>query len=385
MKKVVWISLVSLTTAGSSVIPSLALAQAQQPDEGIRLLAGAQYQSDSNFSRTANAEEEQILRAGLGVGYSKSISAQRIAFRFSANQYRYNERDYLDENSWEGTASWRSQFTNSVSTLINYQREETPVDQLEFTGRDLVARENTNAQLSLGDNRWLGIIVGAHQLQQRHSNEERRYLNFKDQDVFAEVRYKGASSSWVSLRYRDGERNYELFELQPTNLNFDYTQWEVETAWKLTPKTELSGVAGYFTREGESNNNEGALASMKLTWQTSPKLATEITYSFSQPALGESTDAPNEIASTILMFRWQWSSKVNVTAGGSYSELEYPGADDILPRIERNISATPLAMEWLFSDSLRFRFSAQWIERHSPIFIRDYDGYILTGGLALAF
>ncbi|PUA29224.1 MAG: hypothetical protein B0W54_01055 [Cellvibrio sp. 79] len=385
MKKVFWIPLVSFATAGSSVFPSFALAQAPQPDEGVRLLAGAQYQSDSNFSRTADAEEEQILRAALGIGYSKSISAQRIALRFSANQYRYEERDFLNENSWEGNASWRSQFSNSVSTLINYQREETPVDQLEFTGRDLVARENANAQLSLGGNRWLGIIVGAHQLQQRHSNEDRRYLNFKDQDVFAELRYRAATSSWASLRYREGERNYELFELLPKNLNFDYSQWEIETAWQLTPKTELSGLAGYFTREGESNNNEGALASMKLTWQASPKLATEITYSFSQPALGESTDAPNEIGSAVLMFRWQWSSKINVTAGGSYSKLEYPGADDLLPRIERNISVTPLAIEWLFSDSLRFRFSSQWMERHSPIFIRDYDGYILTGGLALAF
>ena len=369
-------------------------AQPHQPSagDGFRFIASAQHQYDSNFSRIAeealeeqSSQDEQITRAALGVGYNKSISAQRLGLRFTANQYRYAERDHLNENSWEGSASWRSRFGHNASSLLNYERTESPVDQLEFRGRDLVARENANAQLSLGDSRRLGIIIGAHQFQQSHSNIEREFLDFEDEDFFAEVRYKGPASSWVSVRYREGDRDYEWVELLPRDLNFEYQQWEIETSWALTPKTELTGVAGYFEREGATNNDEGALAGLKLSWQTTAKVATEIAYTFNQPAQGETTDAPIEVSSSSFTVSWQWTTKLQLAAGGIYSEFDYINIDDASPYVERNISISPLAIEWRFSDTLQFRLHSQWVERHSPILIRDYDGHIITGGLGLVF
>lgn len=363
----------------------------QRSDEGFRFIGGAQYTSDSNFSRTNESileqelRDEQITRAALGIGFNKSISAQQIGLRFTANQYNYAERDHLNENSWEGSANWRSRFGHNASSLLRYVRTETPVDQLEFRGRDLIAREDADAQLSFGDSRRVGIIIGAHHFEQSHSNSERQFLDFRDQDAFAEIRYKGLASSWVSLRYRQGDRDYEWVELLPRNLNFDYKQWEIETSWTLTPKTELSGIAGYFEREGATNDGEGALAGLKLSWQTTPKLATEIAYSFNQPAEGESTDAPIEVSTSSLMFRWQWTQKIQLASGGSYSEFEYLYLNTAIPYWEKNVSVTPLSIEYTYSDAIRFRLHGQWVERSSPIVIRDYDGHIITGGLALVF
>jgi hypothetical protein len=368
----------------------------QRPDEGFKFIAAAQHQYDSNFARVASnfgedpvnpeiGHDEQITRAALGIGYNKSISNQRLGVRFTANQYSYAERDYLDEHSFEGSANWRSQFSRNFSTQLNYERTELPVDQLEFRGRDLVANDKAKVQLSLGDSRRLGFVVGAIQTDQTHSNEDRQYLDFQDQDVFAEVRYKGLASSWVSLRYRKGDRDYEWVELLPRDLNFDYEQWEIETSWALSPKAELSGIAGYFEREGATNDDEGALAGLTFSWQTTPKIATEVSYTYSQPAQGETSDSPAEVSVASLMVRWQWTTKILVSAGGSYSEYEYVNEREYSPYGERNLSLTPLTVEWVFSEALRFRLSSQWYERHSPDVIRDFDGHVITGGLGLVF
>lgn len=361
-----------------------AQAQKKSAEDGVRLLGGAQYQDESNFSRTHDGSDEQIIRAGVGLGYSKSISAQKFALRVIANEYRYAQREYLDENSWEGAASWRSQYTSSIHSLLEYDRTEVPVDQLEFEGRDHVAREDANAKISLGNNHHVAVFFGGHYLQQTHSNLERSYLDFADNDVFAELRYKGQGNSWLGLRYRNGERNYDSLT-QAVLLNFDYRQWEVDVQWQLTPKTRLQGVGGYFERSGENNDDEGALASLTWSWQVTHKLVTDINFSTSQPAQGETSDAPNEIKSTSLMLRWQWTEKLQFSSGASYTEFDYLNPQDLSTRIERNISATPFAIEWQLSTAIGFRLHSQWIERKSPVLLRAYDGYVITGGLALAF
>jgi hypothetical protein len=365
-------------------VDARAQTQTAAATEGFRFMAGAQYQDDSNFSRTAEAGDEQISRAGVGLGYTKSISAQQFAAKVVASEYRYAQREYLDENSWEGSASWRSQFTSAIRSLLEYERTEIPVDQLEFNGRDHVARENANAQITLGNNRRLAVLLGAHYLQQTHSNLERSYLDFSDEDVFAELRYKGQGDSWVGLRYRNGERNYDSLT-QAALLNFDYRQWEIETRWQLTPKTQVQGLAGYFERRGDNNDDEGALASVSWSWQTTSKLTADISYSISQPALGETTDAPNEIKNTSLLLRWQWSEKLQLSSGVSYTEFDYLNPQDLSIRIERNVSVTPLAIEWQLSPTIRLRAHSQWMERKSPMLVRAYDGHVITGGLALAF
>lgn len=368
-----------------SALTSATLYAQQPPDQGFKWTAGAQHQYDSNFSRTAEAADEQVSRAAVGLGYNKTFSAQQLGVRVTANHFRYAERDYLDENAWEGAASWRSRFGNSISSLLSYEREEDPVDQLEFTGRDLVARENANASLTLGNSRRLGIIIGAHQFTQSHSNDERRYLDFDDQDLFAELRFRGAAESWVSLRYRTGERSYASPELLPQNLDFDYQQWEIETQWALSRKTELTGVAGYFEREGATNNDEGALAGLRFAWQATEKVTTELAYHFSQPAQGETSDSPTEISNSSIQLRWQWTPKIELAISGAYTEFEYYNPTELVPRVERNISFTPLSLEWVMSDAVRFRLRGQWVERSSPILVRDYDGHMVTGGVALVF
>ena len=373
---------------GSSGLVFSSTAQTIDPDV-LAVSAGVQHTFDSNFLRSPENAEEQITRAGAGVRFNKQISAQKIALSINGSHYSYAERDELDGSALEGKASWRSQFTSNFSTQLDFQREEAPVDKLEFIGKDLVAREEANARLSLGDTKRFGLIVGVHQLDNTHSNEERASLDFQDQDFFSEIRYRFASS-WIGLRYREGDRTYELPSPILGDLDFDYRQVELETEWTLTPKTKLTGLVGYFDRaakfEGANGNDgEGSLASLNLEWAITDKLVSDLTYRLNQPAIGETSVAPSEVNDLSLLFKWQFSPKVQVGFGGSYAELDYEASAAVIERVERNIAVTPLLISWTYSEALLLRLSTQWVDRQSPIYLRDYEGYSATLGLGFHF
>lgn len=364
------------------------LAQTVDQD-ALRFTAGVQHVYDSNFLRSPEEIEEQITRAGAGLRFNQQYSAQKISLAMSGSQYLYAERDELDASAIEGQASWRSQFTSNISTQLEFQREETPVDKLEYIGKDLVAREEANARLSLGDTRRFGFILGAHQMDNTHSNDERSVMDFKDQDYFSELRYRFASSSWVGLRYREGDRGYATINPTQGDLDFDYRQVELETAWVMTPKTKLTGFVGYFDREAKNlsasnNDGEGQLASLKMEWAITEKLASELTYRFNQPAVGETSDSPSEVGDSVFLLQWQFSPKIQIGFGASYAELFYEQSEVVLAeRTERNVTVTPLLVTWSVYDAFMLRLSSQWMDRRSPIYERDYQGY--SAGLALAF
>lgn len=372
---------------GSTGVVGSPLAQTADQD-ALVFSAGLQHQYDSNFFRSPEEIEEQITRAGAGIRFSKQFSAQQVALTASGSQYRYAEQDDLNASALEGQASWLSQFTNNVSTQLNWLREETPVDKLEFIGKDLVAREDSNARLSLGDSKRIGFILGYHQLDITHSNVERRELDYQDSDFFSEIRYRLASGSWFGLRYREGDRQHEAPDPTQGNLDFDYRQWELETAWDLTPKTKLTGLVGYFDRTAKpgavtDNDGEGTLASLKMEWAITDKLMTDVTYRFSQPAIGETSDAPSEVSDGSVLLQWQFSPKIQLGFGASYAELYYAEREAVVERTERNLSITPLQVSWSYSEATSLRLTSQWIDRSSPVFERDYQGYSAT--LALAF
>lgn len=384
MKKVVRY-LTAILVSSSSLSISAAAQSVNQ--DALIFSAAIQHTYDSNFLRSPEEAEEQITRAGAGVRFNKQISAQKVSLSFNGSQYRYNERDELDGSALEGRASWRSQFSSNFSSQLDFQRDEAPVDKLEFVGKDLVAREDANIRLSLGDSRRFGLILGAHQMDNTHSDEERASLDFQDQDLFSEIRYRSASS-WIGFRYRAGDRRYETPIPILGDLDFEYRQVELETEWTLTPKTKLTGLIGYFDRTAKfesanGNDGEGSLASINLEWAMTEKLIGELTYRFNQPAIGETSDAPSEVSDTALIFQWRFSPKVQIGFGGGYSELDYEDSAVVTERTERNLTVTPLLISWSYSEALMLRLTSQWMDRRSPIYQRDYQGY--SAALALAF
>lgn len=364
-------------------------SQAQTSNQDALVFSlGLQHLYDSNFFRSPAEIEEQITRVGASISFRKQVSSQRLMLRAGGSQYRYAEQDVLDASALEGELMWHSQLTANISTQLDWRREETPVDKLEFIGKDLIAREDANARLSLGDAKRIGLIMGAHQLKARHSNVERRELDFQDEEFFSEVRYRMDSGAWIGLRYRNGNRQYEVLNLR--NLDFDYRQWELEVAWTLTPKTKLTGLAGHFDRAAKfdtttDNDSNGLLANIKLEWAVTEKLMLEANYRFSQPAIGETSDAPAQVADSSVLLMWQFSPKVQLGFGAGYAEFDYDERVSTAARTERNLTFTPVQISWSYSEAVSLRLTSQWMDRSSPVLERDYQGYSAALALALHF
>ncbi len=363
--------------------------RAQTADQDALVFsADVQHLYDTNFFRSPEEIEEQITRAGAGIRFSKQFSSQRVMLSATGNQYRYSEQEDLNTSAFEGRASWRSQFTSSASTQVDWQREETPVDKLEFVGKDVVAREDANAQLSIGDSKRVGFIFGYHQLDMTHSNLERRSLDYQDRDFFSEIRYRLSSDSWFGLRYRDGDRQHQALDLIRGDVDFDYHQWELETLWALTPKTTLTGLVGYFDRTAKAdaiadNDGEGNLASLKMEWAITEKLTTDLIYRFNQPAIGETSDSPAEVSDGSMLLRWQFTPKLQLECGTRYAEFYYEERVAVVERTERLLSITPLQVSWAYSDAIGVRLLSQWTDRSSPLLYRDYQGYSVTLAFAV--
>src|SRR5690606_35413992 len=127
-----------------------------------------------------------------------------------------------------------------LKTAIDWTRDAYAVDRLEFVDKDVVARNNLTAQVTLDVGKNIGITLGARDIGQTHSNELRESLDYDEEEGFAAVTYSTANKSSLSVRLREGEREYVHPEPDaPQALDFDFRQVELEGLWVLTRKTQV--------------------------------------------------------------------------------------------------------------------------------------------------
>src|SRR5690606_1244995 len=124
------------------------------------------------------------------------------------NYYQYAQRDDLDVNFYEGKANWRSNWSPRLKTSIDWTRDAYAVDRLEFEDKDVVARNNLTGQVMLDVGKNIGITLGARDIGQTHSNELRESLDYDEEEGFVAVTYSTANESSLSVRLREGAREY---------------------------------------------------------------------------------------------------------------------------------------------------------------------------------
>ena len=350
------------------------------------LSLGANEHWDSNFARSADVDSEHYTHSVISVALNERLSKQDFSLGVSGNHYAYAERDDLDVSFYEGNARWRSDWSTRVKTDFTWVRDAYAVDRLEFADKDVVARDNFAGQLTMGVGQRLGFTVGARQVAQTHSNELRESLDFDDDEWFVASTYTTANKSFLSLRLREGERVYENPLLDAlTSLDFDYRQLEVESSWALTRKTQLGFTLGRFKREGEINAGTGTQAVVDLDWAVSEKLTLSLSYSQSEPAVGETSDSPADVRASRISLGWEPSAKWSLSMAAGYSTQAYVQRLTEPARDEHITTLSPIALTYQFSEMLKFRLSSQWVDRESPLEYRDYDYAQASLGVALVF
>ncbi|WP_331344440.1 hypothetical protein [Cellvibrio sp. UBA7661] len=354
------------------------------------LTLGAQEYWDSNFARSADTDSEHYTHLYTSLALKERFSKQNFSLNASANRYEYAEREDLDANFYEGQASWRSDWNRRVKTSVAWTRDAYAVDRLEFADKDIVALENLQGQITLNANNSVGFVMGVRQAEQTHSNDLRESLNFDEEEWFAAGTYTTANQSSLGIRLRDGERLY----LQPVLINpdrnvrvldFEYRQLALEGVWAFTRKTRMGFTAGRFKREGDINEGTGTQALVDFEWNISNKLNLALSYSQSEPAVGETSDSPADIRTSKVVLSWEPSAKWSLSMDASYSDLAYLARLDDPARDENITIISPLRLTYRLSDSLAIRMNSQWVDRESPLLYRDYDYALAAIGFNFTF
>lgn len=363
----------------------LAPAAVAAPDR-FTLSLGAQEYWDSNFARSADVDSEHYTRSVASLALNEQMSKQVFSLGLSGNRYEYAQREDLDVDFFKGNAGWRSEWSQRVKTALNWTRDAYVVDRLEFTGKDVVSLDNITGQMTLGTSKHLGITLGGRQVAQTHSNDLREALDFDEEEWFLAGTYSTANKSSLSLRLREGERLYvHMVPGDSRVLDFDYRQLELEGVWALTRKTQLGFTLGRFKRDGDINAGTGTQALVDLGWAFSEKLILSLSYSQSEPAVGETSDSPADVRTGKLALSWEPSSKWLLGMDAGYTEQTYSERVAEPARIETISAFSPLALTYRFSDLLNIRLDSQWVDRESPLLYRDYDYALASLGLTLVF
>lgn len=368
------------------LVPLWLLCATAAAQDRFTLGVGVQEYWDSNFARNPDVDSEHYTLAAISLAANQKFSKQQLALGLRGNRYSYAEREDLDAEFYEGNASWRSDWNTRLKTALTWNRDAYPVDQLEFSDKDVVARDDTKAQVTLGTSNRVSITAGASRAVQTHSNSLRQSLEFDEDEVFIAASYQTSNETSLGIRLRDGERIYPYPDPnEPLTLDFDYQQRELEGSWAPTAKTRLSATIGQFEREGEVNAGVGTQSLVDASWKVSEKLELSLGYTHSEPAVGETTDSPSDVRAGHLKLVWEPGSKWVISMEGRYAEQEYLQRGLEPARDETITSISPLVLTYRFSEGLAIRIDSQWVDRKSPLLYRDYDYALASLGLGLKF
>lgn len=370
----------------SVLLPLWLICSTAVAQDRFTLGVGVQENWDSNFARKPDVDSERYTKAVVSLSANQRFSKQQLALNVSGNRYEYDQREDLDADFYDGSASWRSDWNTRLKTSLAWGRDAYPVDRLEFSGNDIAARDQSKAQVTLGTSKHFSIGAGASRVVQTHSNSLRQNLEFDEDEAFIEVSYKTSNETSLSARVRDGERIYPYPDPnEPQTLDFEYQQRELEGSWAPSSKTRLTATVGQFERDGEVNEGVGTQSLLNFSWDVSEKVGLSLGYSQSEPAVGETSDSPSDIRTGQFRLTWEPSAKWAVGMGASYAEQSYVQAVEMPERDETITSITPLSLTYRYSESLAIRMNSQWVDRESPLLYRDYDYALGSLGLFLSY
>lgn len=374
------------TIAVISCVAGAAVEVLAETDEFVIGLA-AQQHWDSNINRYPDQQDSEYYTQSSGfLGVNKKYGRQHIKARVKGSRLDYAERTDLDASFYDGNAHWRSDWTTRLQTDIGWVRIAYPVDQLEFSGKDIVSRDDAHGTITYGSGNRLSIGIGGRKAAQRHSNELREIMDFDEDEAFAEAHYQTGNRSRLTLRGRKGQRDYaQPIAEDGRLLDYSYEQGEFESDWAASAKTRVVANIAFFRRDGETNDGTGSQISLDANWAATEKMQFNAGYSLREPAVGESSDSPEKVHATQLGATWKITDKLQWGMDARYQHQSYPITDELGARDEEVISVSPLAINYQLSDSFTVRLDARWVDRQSPIPYRDYDFMQASAGVAWHF
>jgi exopolysaccharide biosynthesis operon protein EpsL len=315
-----------------------AIAQQQQPEEGLKLYGGIGWGYDDNLLRVPDnrpafrgKRSDRWRQAEAGVVYNKRISRQRVAVVAKASKVDFDFFKQLDYQGRDVKATWfwelGNKFEGQAGTL--YDRSLSSYTDFYSDARNV--RERRRQWFDAGWKMHPSWKLRTGFTRERYEYEllTQRFNNRTERAAEAELLYTPRSGSTVGLVARRVKGEYP-FRRPATSgvLVDDFTQDElkVRVNWYATGSTTVQALAGYVRREqpsygeGTTSGFNGRLNAYyqprgKVTYNASvwrefaPIESTLVSYTLNR---GASVGAA-----------WQATGKIKVEANAAYEQRAY--------------------------------------------------------------
>lgn len=344
---------------------------------------------DSNFSQTDIEDEEQITLTSAGVGFKKTFSRQQIVARGRVSHYEHNNYSEFDSTISDAQFNWKGKWLSQINTEVEAVRDDRLAERVEFFEKDIIRRDHAKVRLGYGNDGRLAFHVGAKKIEQGHSNFLRESLDFEEEIAFIDAGYKTANGSTLVLRLTSGDvvyinedseisRDSEIFpdiKYVARDLDYKYRQYELESVWAISSKTDLTFTVAQLDRDGFINDGSSEVAAFNIQWQATPKLKLQGGYSYRQPAVGETSDSPANVQAYVVSASWQLSEKFGLSSSATVREKKYEYADGDLLMIETLYNVSPLVLTYTPINALSIVVDTGWRENNSPLAYREYSSF----------
>jgi len=318
--------------------PQQAIAQQQQPEEGLKLYGGIGWGYDDNLLRVPDnrpafrgKRSDRWRQAEAGVVYNKRISRQRVAVVAKASKVDFDFFKQLDYQGRDVKATWFWELGNKFEGQAGALYDRSLSSYTDFYSDARNVRERRRQWFDAGWKMHPSWKLRTGFTRERYEYEllTQRFNNRTERAAEAELLYTPRSGSTVGLVARRVKGEYP-FRRPATSgvLVDDFTQDElkVRANWYATGSTTLQALAGYVRREqpsygeGSTSGFNGRLSAYyqprgKVTYNASvwrefaPIESTLVSYTLNR---GASVGAA-----------WQATGKIKVEANAAYEQRAY--------------------------------------------------------------
>ena len=360
------------------------------------------YDRDSNPFRLSSAavtgpQSDSVYRAGAGIRAELPSGRQRFVLEARGQRHEYDRFDLLDHTSYGAGAAWRwavgSQWSGEAG--IARKRFLGGFEDVQAPVKDMITEDRAFVSAGyLVTPRWR--IRGAFDFTRwDHDDPTRTELDARIYSGTAGLDYVTPANNHVGGQIKVSEGEYPTQQAVAGALVVnDYREIEASMVmrWILTGKSTLDARAGYTKREHDElaqRDFDGFTGRLGLDWFVAAK--TLLNFALWREI--QSTDDAS--ASYVLSEGWSvgpaWAPTIKLVFQARYlrENREFKGDPALVivggvPR-EDKFDGFSVIAGYTPVRNVHLSLGAEWGDRTSNIFMRDYDYRLISANARIRF
>jgi hypothetical protein len=322
-----------------SLLVGAAASRADEPNPYYIGLTQA-FTRDSNIFRVPDGPGDTYSSTGIVAGLDQPIGRQRVYANANVRNNRFNDLDQLNNVSYgvNGGLDWSAMERLSGSLNVfsnrNLANYSAAIDE-QVARRNVETTDQVMARVQYGLAGLLSIDGGVAHRRLDYSDEEFASARFRQNSVFAGIKYRPSGALTLGVGLRGTEGRYPSIDVDFDRRDVDFTATWIATGQstinaRLSASRQDNKGSGFDTRD--FSGATGFLGwdykpTGKLSFRTAISRDTGTETSF----LRLTEDAPQSIAfgdtarltsAITVSGKYEATAKIAVTAAGKYAKRD---------------------------------------------------------------